>query len=394
MKKTLIAIAAIAATSAFAQSTVTIDGLVDSGFVQAETKGKKVSGIDQNISDTSQINFRGRTDLGGGLVADFRAQTTWSAVSSAQNVGGLDATKATRPVADQVTSGSTFGNGEMYLGLRSNSFGYIQMGALNGMGLTHTLTSQPFGTAFGSGFNLATNNGLVGSSQRSNNAFAYTSPELMKGLTAKVLMRKQQLNSSNANVVSLPNSSLSYDQNAVLQLGLNYSNNGLTVAISRITEDGTNRNTAATVSAVPVVAGQKGTVNNIAVNYALDPSITLYAGYQSASSVNQSSVAQDENRFMNFGAKYVTGVHTFLGNYGRFNVSKLGGSTNLDGKASSSILGLGYEYALSRTVALTVRHESINDDSNRIATTATLAGDVNLGKTGVTRTGVGLRMSF
>ncbi len=71
MKKTLVAIAALAATGAFAQSSVTIDGVVDAGYQSVNYKGNTVNGIAGNGSSTSQLNFRGTQDLGGGAKASF-----------------------------------------------------------------------------------------------------------------------------------------------------------------------------------------------------------------------------------------------------------------------------------------------------------------------------------
>jgi len=382
MKKTLIAIAAIAATSAFAQSTVTIDGVFDSGFVQVDAKGAKASGIGQNLTDTSAINFRGKTDLGGGLVADFRFASNFSVVGNSSNT-------------------TTFGSGEIYAGLKG-VFGYVKMGALNGMGLTHTLTSQPFGTVIGSGYGkLLAGSGLETSplasdaksslpsgALRFDNAFSYTTPELMSGLTAQVFFRKQQLSLASA----ADGRSLTANQQGVMQIGLNYSKNGLNIAVSRLTDDATNLNPPAPAASV-VRNPYKAITNNLAVNYALDSSLTLFAGYQGINQTGNSIAglslnAPVESRYMNFGAKYVTGVHTFAANYGRFTLLRQNGlAVNSDNAAS--ILGLGYEYALSKTVALTARVESAKDEVGLYRVTGATAG-----QTGVSTTALGMRMSF
>ena len=81
MKKTLIAIAALAATGAFAQSTVTISGTMDAGLsvasVQNATTGvsDKVSGFLGNNVATSAINIAATEDLGAGMKASFFIET-------------------------------------------------------------------------------------------------------------------------------------------------------------------------------------------------------------------------------------------------------------------------------------------------------------------------------
>lgn len=78
MKKTLIALAAVAAASAsasaFAQSTVTLYGVVDMGYnTDKKTAGanaSKVTGLTSILSG-SRFGFKGTEDLGGGLTANF-----------------------------------------------------------------------------------------------------------------------------------------------------------------------------------------------------------------------------------------------------------------------------------------------------------------------------------
>ncbi len=81
MKKTLIALAAVAATgAAFAQSSVTISG----GYVLAlgQSKiGTANSGM-QIARQTGNINFAGVEDLGGGLKASFQLQTSIGSIAT------------------------------------------------------------------------------------------------------------------------------------------------------------------------------------------------------------------------------------------------------------------------------------------------------------------------
>jgi predicted porin len=67
MKKTLVAIAALAASAAFAQSTVTLSGGLGMGY-QAKPNAAKDKGF--GITDYT-IRFSGSEDLGGGLKANF-----------------------------------------------------------------------------------------------------------------------------------------------------------------------------------------------------------------------------------------------------------------------------------------------------------------------------------
>jgi predicted porin len=128
MKKTLIALAAVAATgAAFAQSTVTIDGQVDLGVVKPI--GANGARIDVT-NGANQIRFRGSEDLGGGLRANFILAQRFSPES------GLN---------DGSANGRPTFQGETTVGL-SGGFGSVKIGrALTALGGPVNLT-DPWGT--------------------------------------------------------------------------------------------------------------------------------------------------------------------------------------------------------------------------------------------------------
>ena len=75
MKKTLIALAAVAATgAAFAQSTVTLYGVADVSVAKAT--GAKVAASASGLlnNGNSRLGVRGSEDLGGGMKANFNFQ--------------------------------------------------------------------------------------------------------------------------------------------------------------------------------------------------------------------------------------------------------------------------------------------------------------------------------
>ncbi len=119
MKKTLIALAAVAATgAAMAQSSVTIDGIVDLGAVKPiNQKGVRLDAG----NGASQIRFRGTEDLGGGLKANFTVAMRFSPES-----GGLDGNANGRPLMQgESTVGLSGGFGSVKLGRALTAF---QMG--------------------------------------------------------------------------------------------------------------------------------------------------------------------------------------------------------------------------------------------------------------------------
>ena len=71
MKKSLIALAALAATASFAQSSVTIWGIADAGIQNAKQNGVSKTILSSSGNASSQLGFRGTEDLGGGMSASF-----------------------------------------------------------------------------------------------------------------------------------------------------------------------------------------------------------------------------------------------------------------------------------------------------------------------------------
>ena len=72
MKKALVAIAALtAAAGAFAQSNVTLFGVLDASVARISSGGNDVTGLATGDQTSSRLGFRGTEDLGGGLAAGF-----------------------------------------------------------------------------------------------------------------------------------------------------------------------------------------------------------------------------------------------------------------------------------------------------------------------------------
>lgn len=119
MKKSLLAVAALGAfaSAAQAQSSVTVYGVLDMGYVgansrQASTTVTKTtsSAIASNVEATSRIGFKGTEDLGGGLSAFFTIEQKLDP----------DATSA-------IDTGAT-GNRQTFVGLKKNGLGAVALG--------------------------------------------------------------------------------------------------------------------------------------------------------------------------------------------------------------------------------------------------------------------------
>ena len=84
MKKTLVAIAALAATGAFAQSTATIDGVVNYGVASSVAKQSTTGGWK---GDRNALNFKVTEDMGAGNKLGVMLQTRFNAADSGNNTG-------------------------------------------------------------------------------------------------------------------------------------------------------------------------------------------------------------------------------------------------------------------------------------------------------------------
>jgi predicted porin len=175
MKKTLIALAAVAATGAFAQSSVTLSGTMDATLratsTTSSTGTSNNSKLGQNGSGTTGITFSGTEDLGGGLKALFLYEMDFDMTVSGNNRNGT--------VAGSTTTNSTavvgpVGGGQSYVGL-SGGFGTLKLGVPNAPSLTVQGARSPFGTKDGG--RAGVYSGLMGTSvTRLDNSINYTTP--------------------------------------------------------------------------------------------------------------------------------------------------------------------------------------------------------------------------
>ena len=365
----------MAATGAFAQSSVQIDGVMDAGFQSIDYKGNKVNGFNGNGSTTSQINFRGVSDLGGGLKADFRVESDWNTVSNKGNTGS-----ASSPVTlgnETLAAASSFGNGEIRTGL-AGGFGKVQFGAINNNTLIANLTGQPFGTAIGSGHGAIVRSNSAGTAVRSDNSFQYISP-VFNGFDVAYLQANKQTKavdatpaSSNAiKQTSFSTSLGAYDMVGVKEASVSYTNGPLAARFTNLKEDSVGVGTGSTST----------TVNTLGANYALgDAKVFLW------NQTNKKSDGSVDTSGTTVSATYTMGATVLMAQAGSVKAS----AGTYSGK-TSKMTAIGADYNLSKTTALYGRYESIKDEANLIAAAATIDGTANGTRT---RLGLGIRTAF
>ncbi len=349
MKKSLVALAALAATSAFAQSSVSITGLLDASYHAISGSGTTVSTKANSVSSsigsaTSAINFNVLEDLGGGL--------------KAQVFYGIDP----RGMFNNSTA-NTLGRHEMYLGL-SGGFGSIKLGSPNTAALSAHGAGQVFGTATGGAYaNITT---ASGSAVRFNNSVRYDTPA-MSGFSASVNYApgNDDATAQTATLAAAPKAT---------DIGLAYSNGPLNVNYSHLKRSAV---VAATASAqadgtagfglAAVTAAQASTYKTLGINYKIGD-LKVFAGNGKGT---KSAASDTDSKLTTMGASYTMGKTTLLVGTAK---TKLG--TAADRKAT----GMRIDYELSKRTTAYLVNESYDSG-------ATSANKTNI-------TAVGVRHSF
>lgn len=165
MKKTLLALAAIAASSAsFAQSSVTLYGVADASL--ESVKGEKtVTRVSSDNLSTSRFGLKGTEDIGGGLKANFNLESAIK-LDTGANGGG-----ATRFWDRAAWVGIAGGFGDLRLGRIDTPIGDIAGNVLSAQNYDDL---KLLGTRAGVDY------------RRADNAVTYFLPTLVPGLTASV----------------------------------------------------------------------------------------------------------------------------------------------------------------------------------------------------------------
>ena len=135
MKKSLLAVAALGAfaSAAQAQSSVTVYGLMDMGYVGANARAVSATGVvtktqvsqfGQSQENTSRLGFKGTEDLGGGTSAFFTIEAGLTPQNPA--LGGGTARDSFQGT-DQ-NAGSSLDNRQSFVGLKKNGLGQAAFG--------------------------------------------------------------------------------------------------------------------------------------------------------------------------------------------------------------------------------------------------------------------------
>jgi hypothetical protein len=369
MKKTLVALAALAATASFAQ--VTITGNLD--FATANVSGTRTATNGTTVSTTvgtnttSAINISAVEDIGGGMkVTAFYGMDPRTLANDSYSV--TNNVSANTPAANSVAATTTgLARHDAYVGI-DGAFGTVRLGSPNSIGLAINADSSPLGTGVGSGY---TGNGAAGTmlnsvvNTRYNRSAMYVSPNF-NGVTFSALHAPgndevQVLASTNTGgsvtAQNIPNA------RKVTELGLSYANGPLKVSYANIAQTANTNATGYYVNGASSV-GSSTSLNIIAANYKFG-NTTVYGMYNYGDALKAASTAT-QAQGSRLAVKQDMGAIDLMASY---TVQKNGG-------VESKLSGLVAKYKLSKTASTYVAFE-------RYDTGAATANEGNIASLGL-----------
>ena len=342
MQKKIIALAAAGLVSgaAFAQSNVTIYGVVDAAYVnssgdRANGKGSaNFSGIESGGLSGSRIGFKGEEALGNGLKAVFALEYS---LTIDQNTG----------IGNNTNGGSSLNARQQWVGLNSAKLGQVALGRQYAPAYGAAIRNDAFdGAAVASPvqyLQTAAGNTIIGASNaRINNSVAYASPN-MSGFTASAIYGFGENGTDTAaNGVSVGN-------NGFFGAGLNYGNGPLNLDVVYQTRQGS------TTAAAP----NGDDINEWLVGGSYDFKIVkVFASYQDQSDKNGTSANKADNKIWNIGAT----VPVFSN--GKVHVAYSDLSWDRTGAGDSDAWSLGYTHAMSKRTTLYTTYTQVDNDNN------------------------------
>ncbi|MDB5936074.1 MAG: Porin [Massilia sp.] len=332
MNKSIMAAAILAASAgaAYAQSGVTIYGILDASYLR-ESGGAAgtVHKISSGAASASRLGFRGNEDLGGGLSAIF---TLESGVKI--DTGELDAN-------------NTLFNRQAFVGLKSRA-GTITLGRqYTPWHQALVQVGDPWGTGFAGGSkNIFPD---FGTNVRASNTLLYSAPETM-GFTGDL-------------AYSLGEQPGSAKAGRQMGFSVGYANGPLNV---RVAYNNKNSDVAAAPGVTPVDRSI-GTNKMIVANYDFQV-VKAYFAYSKDKGFNSAPLGNNNNPFGSvvpptaslnsneylLGLSAPLGGGTVLASYMRKNDKTF---FNQDARG----WGVGYLYPLSKRTSLYTAYASINN---------------------------------
>jgi predicted porin len=335
MQKKLIALAVAGLVSggAFAQSTVTISGGIYMGYDSNKTTGTGTTGygtVNRVTDHSSNLNFNGSEDLGGGMKAIFQIDSRF----------GLD------------QAGGTWAGGNSHVGLSGN-WGRLVAGKQDlhynelagGLGAMRVRSLQ---SLLGHGIMSEVNGVGITPRTRSNNVVMYNSPN-MSGFSAQLAgstapFAAEGLQTADGSKGAAWNATLKY-ANGPINAGYSYWQNN---------QEGGN-------GAAGTTSDQRS--NRAWVRYAMPMGLSLGLGYDSSKYDNDATANTNwvkRNAWQATG-QYTMGANAFYLQYA--DAGNTSGAGAADSNSGAKAWLLGYDYALSKRTNVGVSCTEVKNES-------------------------------
>jgi len=392
MKKTLVALAALAAVGAQAQ--VSITGIMDAGYFSGQSYGQKYSLVNQSGARTTTFKFIGSEDMGGGLKANFQFEVQpliiandGNQIVNAAGWGNASASNITSQAgaAGFYQSGLT-GKGNTFIGVEG-AFGDIRFGTNNSSSLAaHLNGAGAWGTGVGSGYGFNIGSTSSNTFTRFESSIAYYSPKV-NGVQGRFLT-----NFKNDSQYGSTTSGTTARRPSIQEFGLEYANGPLQLNLAQLqvkaSPNEANASYTATVSnnVTPFAANVTTKTTTASASYDLqvarigaiyssvvnDAGNTLVSG--SASTLSTTAGATDTKAMM-YTLTVPMGQWRLLGSTGFVKANSSPASAAVGNK--NTITGVGVEYDLSKRTYLYARYQGGKAEAANSATTVVNGAAVN-----------------
>lgn len=355
-----LAVAGLVSGAAFAQSNVTVYGVVDAGFVQSSgdrpgtaKASANYNGIDSGIWGGSRIGFKGEEGLGNGLKAIFTLEYYIAP----------DENKGVGTTTDTTGAGGTGSNSrQSFVGLSHNKLGTLTLGQQYAAGFYSQVRNDAFsGASIGA---LAVANGaalnsvVAGGNARLTSSVVYASPKF-SGFSVVAGYGYGESGGTGADGISQGNG-------GVGTAGLNYANGPLNLDLVYQSRQGRTAAlyTGSTVAGLTNQAASGSTqdsINEWMVGGSYDFKVVkVFATYQDQNDNNGTSAQEASNRVWSVG-----GTMPVFGN-GKIHASYADVKWDRNGAGSSDVWALGYSHSLSKRTTLYTTYTYADNDSNAL----------------------------
>lgn len=387
IKLIALAVASLASSAAFAQSTNTIYGIVDVNAASMNSGyGQKLS-LGHSGMGASRLGLSGERDLGTGLKAVYVME---AAVSLDNGVVGSGATP--NGINNSTpSSGALIGNGsqifarQVFFGLK-NDLGSLTIGRqYTGSYLVAAGTGNSLGAGL-FGYSAAFTPLVGGMPTRVNSSLVYSSPKL-NGFSTMITLTTGNENNVDTNTV-VGATTTNSDAGRGLDAALFYSNGPLNAAVTTWNV----ANTSFVTVGETDLATKKGV--QLAANYDFG-FLKIYGTYVKGeiSGGNYENVTKTLSK----SSAWSLSGSTPVGNKGRV----LASYTKMDDESSlnrdANLIGLAYTYSLYEKTTLYASWGKMSNDTNSnysLANGGDLVGTVNTRGFSPTGFMVGVNMAF